>query len=185
MKRAALLSQDDSALVLVDYQARLMHLIDGGEAAQATALFLAQVARTLGLPVLGTEQNPQSLGPNAAHLRALCDTTLAKLHFDATADGLLGLLQARGVQQVVLAGCETHVCLMQTALGLLAAGIRVAVVPEACGSRRPSDKALALQRLAAAGAELLSAEMVSFEWMRSCEHPQFKAVLALIKGRPV
>jgi nicotinamidase-related amidase len=171
--------------VLVDYQARLMPLVDGGEPALAAGLFLAQVARVLGLPVVGTEQNPQSLGPNVASLRALCDTTLAKMHFDATADGLLGLLQARGARQVVLAGCETHVCLMQTALGLLAAGLHVAVVPEACGSRRPADKAMALQRLSATGAQLLSAEMVAFEWLRSCEHPQFKAVLALIKSRPV
>lgn len=86
---------------------------------------------------------------------------------------------------MVLAGCETHVCLTQTALGLLAAGLQVAVVPEACASRRPADKALALERLRAAGAQLLGAEMVAFEWLRSCEHPQFKAVLALIKARPV
>lgn len=185
MNSAALLSRDHSALVLVDYQARLMPLIADGGPVLASGLFLAQVARTLGLPVLGTEQNPQALGPNVASLRALCEPTLAKMHFDATADGLLPLLRARAVQQVVLAGCETHVCLMQTALGLLSAGLQVAVVPEACGSRRPADKMLALQRLSAAGAHLLSAEMVAFEWLRSCEHPQFREVLALVKARPV
>ena len=185
MTHSALLSRERSALVLVDYQSRLMHLLDGGAAALAAGLFLAQVARTLGLPVVGTEQNPQALGPNDPTLRGMCEPTLAKMHFDATADGLLAPLQARAVQQVVLAGCETHVCLTQTALGLLAAGLQVAVVPEACASRRPADKALALERLRAAGAQLLGAEMVAFEWLRSCEHPQFKAVLALIKARPV
>ncbi len=181
MTHPALLSREHTALVLVDYQARLMPLVNGGEPVLAAGLFLAQVARTLGLPVVGTEQNPPSLGPNVAALRALCDTTLAKMHFDATADGLLGLLLARGARQVVLAGCETHVCLMQTALGLRAAGLHVAVVPEACGSRRPADKALALQRLSAAGVQLLSPEMVAFEWLRSASHPAFKAVQAMIK----
>lgn len=180
-----LLSRERSALLLVDPQARLMPAIANAAEVLDTSLFLARVARLLDVPVLGTEQHPQALGPNVAALRELCDTTLAKMHFDATADGLLDRLRERAVDQAVLAGCETHVCLLQTALGLLAAGLRVAVVPQACGSRRPADKALALQRLQQAGATLLSAEMVAFEWLRSCEHPQFKAVLALVKSRPL
>lgn len=176
-----------SALVLVDYQARLMPSIAGGEAAVAEAVFLARVAVALGVPVVGTEQNPQGLGPNVADVRALCERTLPKMHFDAAADGLVDALRAgaRPLTQVVVAGCEAHVCLLQTALGLMAAGLRVAVVPDACGSRRPSDKALAMQRLLGAGAVLVSAEMVAFEWLRTCRSPQFKAVLQLIKQRPL
>jgi nicotinamidase-related amidase len=187
MTPAALLTRERSALLLVDYQARLMPLVAGGAAVVEEGLFLARVACALGVPVVGTEQNPAALGPNVTALRALCQPTLAKMHFDATADGLLDVLRATGrpVDQVVLAGCETHVCLLQTALGLQAAGLQVAVVPQACGSRRAADKALALQRLAQAGATLVSAEMVAFEWLRTCEDPHFKAVLALIKGRPV
>ncbi len=179
--------RDRSALVLVDYQGRLMPRIDQGDTAVQEALFLARVANTLGVPVLGTEQNPRALGPNVDELRALCTHTLAKMHFDATTDGLLDLIRATGrpVAQVVVAGCEAHVCLMQTALGLLAAGLQVAVVPDACGSRRPSDKSLALQRLADEGARLVSSEMLAFEWLRSCEDPLFKALLPLIKSRPV
>lgn len=97
MIHSALLSRERSALVLVDYQSRLMHLLDGGAAALAAGLFLAQVARTLGLPVVGTEQNPKALGPNDPTLRGMCEPTLAKMHFDATADGLLAPLQARAV----------------------------------------------------------------------------------------
>ena len=176
-----------AALVLVDYQARLMPSIAGGEAAVAEAVFLARVARVLGVPVLGTEQNPQGLGPNVAAVRDLCESTLPKMHFDATVDGLAAALRAGGrpLAQVVVAGCEAHVCLLQTALGLLAAGLQVAVVPDACGSRRPSDKLLAMQRLQQAGATLVSAEMVAFEWLHSCRSPHFKAVLQLIKGRPL
>ena len=175
------------ALVLVDYQARLMPSIWGGEAAVAEAVFLARVARALGVPVVGTEQNPTGLGPNVAEVRALCARTLPKMHFDATADGLLDALRGDGrpLAQVVVAGCEAHVCLMQTALGLLAAGLQVAVVPDGCGSRRPSDKLLSMQRLQRAGATLMSAEMVAFEWLQSCSSPHFKAVLQLIKQRPL
>lgn len=180
-----MLDRNRCALVLVDYQGRLMPALADGASVVDAGLFLARVARVLSLPVLGTEQNPQSLGPNVPELRTLCDRTLPKMHFDATADGLLDLLRSgqQPVTQVVVAGCETHVCLMQTTLGLMAAGLATTVVPEACGSRRPSDKALALQRLAAAGATLASAEMVAFEWLRSASDPLFKTALALIKSR--
>jgi nicotinamidase-related amidase len=184
------LDRDRSVLVLVDHQGRLMPAIAGGAAVVEEALFLARVAHTLGVPVIGTEQNPQRLGPNVEALRALCGQTLAKMHFDATADGLLELLRGTrpghaALQQVVLAGCEAHVCLLQTALGLIEAGLRVAVVPAACGSRRTGDHSLAMQRLAQAGAQLVSSEMVAFEWLRACTDPQFRAVLALIKAQPV
>jgi nicotinamidase-related amidase len=86
-----------------------------------------------------------------------------------------------GVREVVVAGCEAHVCMLQTTLGLVTAGYRVFAVPAACGSRRPEDKALAMQRLADAGVTLLAGEMVAFEWLRSAEHPQFKRVLELVK----
>lgn len=176
-----------SALVLVDYQQRLLPAIDGAEAVLRDALFLARVARTLGVPVLGTEQNPAGLGSNDDQLRALCDATIGKRHFDAAADGLVDALRTRrpALQQVVVAGCEAHVCLMQTALGLQRAGLAVAVVASACGSRRRDDKALAMQRLAAEGVALVGAEMLAFEWLRSCDHPRFRDVLALVKDRPV
>ena len=181
------LDRECSALVLVDYQGRLMPAIAGGEAAVREAVFLARVARAVGVPVLGTEQNPQGLGPNVEAVRACCEQTLPKMHFDATADGLVELLGATGrpPQQVVVAGCEAHVCLLQTALGLLAAGLQVVVVPDACGSRSPADKALAMRRLERSGATLVCGEMVAFEWLRSCRDEHFKAVLQLVKERPV
>lgn len=181
------LNREHSALVLVDYQGRLMPAVADHEAMVQEALFLGHVARELDIPVLGTEQNPAGLGANLDAVRALCSHTLTKMHFDATADGLLEALQAArpGLTQVVLAGCEAHVCLLQTGLGLLAAGLQVFVVPQACGSRRPEDKALALQRLQQQGALLVNGEMVAFEWLRSCQAPQFKAVLQWVKQRPV
>jgi hypothetical protein len=176
----------ETALVLVDYQQRLMPAIHRARHLLVEAQCLADVAALIGLRTIGTEQNPKGLGPNVETLRQRCGTTLAKMHFDACADGLLELLRpprSSALPDVVLAGCEAHVCLQQTALGLLRAGHRVHVVPDACGSRSPDDHALAMQRLRGAGADIVSLEMVLFEWLRSCEHVMFKPVLQLIKAR--
>jgi nicotinamidase-related amidase len=168
----------------VDYQARLMPAIHDGERVVANALLLADAARLLAVPVLGTEQNPAGLGPNVAAVRQRCASTLAKMHFDACEDGLLGQLEALGdVPEVVLAGCEAHVCLLQTALGLRRAGREIWVVADACGSRMPANHAMAMQRLHDAGARIVGTEMVLFEWVHDCRHPVFKQVLALVKTR--
>jgi nicotinamidase-related amidase len=81
----------------------------------------------------------------------------------------------------VLAGCEAHVCLLQTALGLLEEEFDVWVVTDACGSRTERNRDAAFDRLAAAGAELVTTEMVLFEWVRTADHPRFRDVLALVK----
>ncbi len=196
-----LITTKPAVLLLVDYQERLMPSVHDGATVLAQAKRLADVAQVLGVYTLGTEQNPRGLGPNVAALRQRCATTLAKMHFDACEDGLLALLDQGPVpagpmqraaqvaaptapppRELVIAGCEAHVCLLQTSLGLLRAGWRLWLVADACGSRRASDHALAMARLREAGAHLVSTEMVVFEWLRSCEHPRFKAVLPLLKA---
>ncbi len=176
-----------SSLVLVDYQARMMPAIAGADDVVAKALVLARAAALLEVPVLGTEQNPGRLGPNADALARLCVQTVPKTQFDACEDGLLAALdaQASGRRQVVIAGCEAHVCMMQTALGLLRAGREVYVVENASGSRRPSDHAAAMRRLLQAGATIVTHEMVLFEWLHDCRHPRFREVLALVKAEPI
>jgi nicotinamidase-related amidase len=171
-----------SALVLVDYQQRLMPLIHDHEHVLHEALRLADAARLLDIPVLGTQQNPAGLGDNDARIRQRCASTLDKMHFDACEDGLLAALASH--DEIVIAGCEAHVCLLQTTLGLLRAGKRVWVCAPACGSRAPADRELALARLARVGAGIVSVEMVLFEWLHDCRHPQFKDVLAVIKRGP-
>lgn len=174
-----------SVVVLVDYQQRLMPAIHGGAQALAQAVRLADIARALGVPVVATEQNPQRLGPNDEAVRARCDATVSKMHFGACAAGLLDALRAADgtpARDVVIAGCESHVCLLQTALELLEAGRNVWVVAQASGSRSADSHALAMQRLRQAGAVIVDTEMVAFEWMRSCEHERFKRVLPLLKA---
>lgn len=182
-----LLQRDQSALILVDYQARLMPAIHGGGQAVQHAVWLARVARALNVPVWATEQNPAALGGHVPVLLPWVDHTFSKMCFSAVADGLVDAVRRQTplARQWVLAGCETHVCLLQTALQAQGAGLDVAVVPQACGSRRAEDKALALQRLTQADITLASPEMVAFEWMRTCQHPAFREVLGLIKSAPV
>ena len=202
-----LLDADESQLLLVDYQQRLMPFIHEGEAVLANALRLGRIARLLDVPVWGTEQNPDGLGPNPPELKSLCGKTLVKMHFSGVADGLGDLLRPpapRPVQggnarslprhlqkerpaapaqraSIVLAGCETHVCLMQTALDLLDEEFDVWVVTDACSSRTERNRDAAFDRLAGAGAELVTTEMVAFEWLRGTDHPAFREVLALVK----
>lgn len=200
-----LLDADDSQLILVDYQSRLMPHIHEGPAALANAVRLAKMARLLEVPVFGTEQNPDKLGPNAEELRALCDRTLSKMHFSGVPDGLADWLRPRVRQQqggnarslpkhlqkpqqeaparstIVLAGCEAHVCLLQTALDLLDEEFDVVVVTDACSSRTERNRDAAFDRLAGAGAELVTTEMVAFEWLRTAEHPLFRDVQGLVK----
>ena len=200
-----LLDATESQLVLVDYQERLMPAIFEGPAVLANARRLAEIARMLDVPVWGTEQNPSRLGANDAALRALCQKTLAKMHFSAAEEGLGEWLRppakpqqggnARSLPKhlqkpaqqepergtIVIAGCEAHVCLLQTALDLLEDEFEVWVVTDACGSRTERNRDAAFDRLAGAGAELVTTEMVAFEWLRSADDPAFRAVQGLIK----
>ena len=179
-----LIDARQSVLVLVDYQRRLMPAISRGAELVAEAARLADVARELGIRIIGTEQNPRGLGPNEEMVRQRCDMTLAKINFDACADGLVDVLRGAGEnppRDVVIAGCEAHVCLLQTALGLLQAGLNVWVVAQASGSRLAENHDLAMQRLRQAGAGIVSVEMVAFEWLRSSEHERFKRVLKVLK----
>jgi nicotinamidase-related amidase len=198
-----------SQLVLVDYQGKLMPSIFEGPQVVANALRLGKIARLLGVPVWGTEENPSRLGENLSDIRALCKKTLSKMHFSAVEEGLGEWLRpeikapqtpqgnARSLPKhlqksaaqnaapernmIVMAGCEAHVCLMQTSLDLLEDEFDVWVVTDACSSRTERNRDAAFDRLAGAGAELVTTEMVAFEWLRSAEHEHFKTVLEIVK----
>lgn len=204
-----LLDVEDSHLVLVDYQTGLMPAIHEGQYVLANALRLAKAAHLLQVPLWASEENPAGLGSTLPELRSLIEQaggkTLVKMQFSAVAEGLSEWLRppARAPQgnarslpkhlqkpaasatdqrnTVVISGCEAHVCLMQTALDLLEDEFDVCVVTDACGSRTERNRDAAFDRLAGAGAELVTTEMVLFEWLRSVEHPAFKEVLALVK----
>ena len=170
-----------SALLLVDFQARLMPAIEDGAAALANARRLIDAARIIDIPLLATEQNAKGLGPTSAELLDGVDVPVFhKTSFDACRmPGFLDRLPDR--PDLVVAGCETHVCVLQTALGLIDAGRRVWLVRDAVGSRRAESKETAIRRLQHHGAEIVTTEMVVFEWLQTAEHPRFREALALVK----
>jgi len=206
-----LLDADECQLVLVDYQTRLMPAIADGTQVLANAVRLARMAQAMRVPVLATEQNPDRLGASAPELGAVLvesrASVFSKMAFSACADGLVDGLRpperkphtggnARSLPKhlqkavpaaepsrntVVIAGCEAHVCLLQTALELLEQEFEVWVVTDACGSRTERNRDAAYDRLAGNGAELVTTEMVAFEWLRSAQHPLFREMQALIK----
>jgi nicotinamidase-related amidase len=199
-----LLNADESQLVLVDYQTKLMPVIHEGQQVLANALKLAKVANMLKLPIFGTEQHPEKLGENISEVKAYCQKTLPKTYFGACEDGLGEWLRspvksqggnARSLPKhlqrqaesqverntIIVAGCEAHVCLLQTALGLIDEEFDVWVVTDACSSRTEVNRDAAFDRLASNGAELVTTEMVIFEWIQSSDHPAFNAVLDLVK----
>ena len=197
-----LLEADQAQLVLLDYQIQLMPTMWESNWVLANALRLGAVARLLGMPCWGTEQHPALLGPQLPQVRALCGRTLTKMQFSAVEEGLTDWLRpptkpqsgnvrslpkhlqkaaSPGRPMVVIAGCEAHVGVLQTALDLLEDEFEVWVVTDACSSRTERNRDAAFDRLAGAGAELLTTEMLAFECLRSAEHPEFRAVQALIK----
>ncbi|WP_303291929.1 isochorismatase family protein [Marinobacter sp. SS5-14b] len=175
-----LMKAEQSTLLLIDVQEKLMPAISHGDEVIDRCTILATIAGLMEVPVLGTEQLPDKLGHNIEAVRELCDQTLAKHHFDACPDGLVDRLP-EGRQHIVIGGCETHVCMMQTALSLLDAGYKVWVVADATGSRNEFDRDVALDRLNESGAKIVTLEMVAFEWMRHCKHTQFRNIQSLIK----
>ena len=174
-------ARERSFLLLVDLQARLMPAIDGGEAVVAKARFLADVATRLGVPILATEQNPGGLGGSVESLKGLIGTPFAKRHFGACEEPGFVAALPKNRSLAVIGGAETHVCVLQTALGLKSRGYGVAVVADAVGSRHRADKDAALARMASVGVTIVTAEMVAFEWLVTCDDPAFKAVIAEVK----
>lgn len=169
-----------SALLLVDFQERLMPAIHEGAATVAAARLLLDAARLLDIPVGFTEQNPSRLGATLPALAPMADEpVLHKMQFSAC--GTAGLTALPDRPALVVTGCEAHVCVLQTVLGLRDAGRAVYVVEDATGSRTAASKGAAMRRMAAHGAEIVTAEMVVFEWLGSAGHPRFRAALKLLK----
>ncbi|WP_133615117.1 isochorismatase family protein [Dongia mobilis] len=179
-----LLERDVSQILVVDMQERLAPAIDGIGAVEANCRRLLEGARQFSVPVLVSEQYPAGLGHTLAALQPLIEDgeVHEKLEFSCFANAALRqALTAGGRPLTVICGIEAHVCVLQTVLEMRVAGLRVAVVADAVGSRHPDNRALARDRAARAGAEIVSTEMVLFEWLRSAADPAFKSVSRLIR----
>ena len=198
-----LLDADDSQLLLVGWQSGLLADVAQAEAVLAQARRLARIARLLGVPVWAVEL--EGAGDFNGELRGAAGHSVSSTSFNACEDSLLKLLRppvkpvsgnarslpkhlqrpapapTNGRQQLVLAGCAAHVGVLQTALGLQDEDFDVWVVTDACGARGERDRDAAYDRLAGAGVELVTTEMVTFEWLGGSRHPAYADVIALLR----
>lgn len=179
-----LLEADKSVLCVIDVQERLAPATAEPDRVIAKSALLMKAAARLAVPIMVSEQYPKGLGPTVSALKDLApdSATFAKLHFSCTDDpDYRARLDGLGRGQVVLTGIEAHVCVLQTALGAQSAGYQVAVVADAVTSRDPANKTLGLERLAANGVEIVTSEMVVFEWLKAAGSDAFKALSPLIR----
>jgi len=174
-----LLHQTRSALLIIDVQRRFASAIPDFDRLVENCARLARTFRTLELPIVATEQYPEGLGSTVPTLLRELDARdlPSKTSFSALGcdDARVHLVSA-GADTIVVCGLETHVCVLQTVLGLLAASRQVHVAVDAIASRHEQDRDVALQRMERAGAVLTTSETAAFELMRDAQHPQFKAI---------
>ena len=177
-----LLERAKSLLLLVDMQERLVPIMADAAALTARCGILLRAAYELGVPILASEQYPKGLGATLPALAELAPRRLEKMEFSAYANSAIkDELTRAGQKQIILAGIEAHVCVLQTWLELVGAGFQVFVVADAVASRRPESREVALHRVARAGATLITAEMALFEWLRSASAPEFRTISRLIR----
>jgi nicotinamidase-related amidase len=184
MPHPTLMQANETALLVVDVQEKLMAKIPSAEAIIRDIAFLIDAAKVMGIEVLATEQYPRGLGPTVRALAERLPARPDKVSFSCCGvPGLIEGLRQKRRSRVLLAGIEAHVCVLQTALDLLTADFRVYVAADACGSRYAIDREIAIRRLEKTGAIITTAECAVFEWLGGSAHPQFKQVSALVQER--
>ncbi|HLO77001.1 MAG TPA: hydrolase [Magnetospirillum sp.] len=173
-----------SVLLLVDVQENLGPVMADPRSVYRNCALLLRAAARLEIPVIASEQYPKGLGPTMGELRELLPdgAVVEKLHFSCAAEPAIAeRLRGLGRSQVVVAGIEAHVCVLQTALGLKASGYDVFVAGDACSSRLAANHQAALARMAANGVDVVTTESAVFEWLHRAGTPEFKDLIALIK----
>lgn len=175
---------DDSALLIIDVQHRLLNAMDAPTQVVGNCRLLMQAADILKVPITVSEQYPEGLGPTVEEVGELApqDAFYSKVEFSCADNTLIrGRIEASGKKQAVLAGIESHVCVLQSALGFRDAGMEVFVAGDATSSRRPASQAAALARLRDAGVHIVTAEMVVFEWLKKAGSPEFKELSKMLR----
>lgn len=179
-----LMNPQDTVLLVVDVQQKLMPLIAGGGRIVWNLRRLLDGAEAVGLPALATEQYPQGLGGTVPELAGRFDSIPSKLAFSCLGcEGFVADLERSAASKVCVAGIEAHVCVQQTVLDLLAAGYKVYVPVDAVGSRYAIDYETGLKRMETSGATLTTTESALFEWCQVSGTPEFKKISALVREK--
>jgi nicotinamidase-related amidase len=179
-----LMNREDSALLVVDAQVKLLEIIPGSERIIWNIRRLLDAAAILGVPFAATEQYPDKLSPTVPELKERIGPAPDKLCFSAGVCGdIFEQWKNDNRSRVLVCGIETHVCVMQTALDLSAAGFVTYVAVDAAGARYSIDHETALRRMDSAGVILSTTEAAMFEWCKTAEAAEFKKISALAKEK--
>jgi len=174
-----LITADDSCLLLIDLQKRLVPAVPDGRSVVENCAWLVEIANILSVPVLVSEQYPEGLGQTVSRLANLVhkSAVMEKVHFSCMASAACcERIEGLGCRQMVVAGMESHVCLLQTVLDLKQSGYEVFVVADAVASIRSADRDLAFVRMRDEGVRLVSRAMVAYEWLRKADTDQFREI---------
>lgn len=177
-----LLGRQESLLLIVDVQEKLMPAISNGDGVAKSIAGLAQAAKLAEVPIIATEQYPQGLGNTVSEVQArLTDPCLEKITFSCLGDDAIReAIKSHSRRSVLVCGVETHVCIQQTALDLLSEGYTVYVAADAVSSRRSDDHDWAIRRMAAQGVTPTTREACLFEWCEQAGTDLFKAIRKLL-----
>jgi len=179
------MSRDDTALLVVDVQEKLLPVIRNRTHVVWNVRRLIDAARILGVEIAATEQYPQGLGPTTSELAERLDDIPSKLTFSCGECGnIFRRLAENDRHKVLVVGIEAHVCVQQTVIDLLGDGFRVYIAVDAVGSRREIDYQTALRRMDSAGATLTTTEAALFEWCELAGTPEFKQISRLVREDP-
>lgn len=179
-----MLAVDKCALVVIDIQGKLAQLMHQKESLFENAQKLIKGVQVLEIPIIVTEQYPKGLGPTIPEIAGLFPDfrPLPKVAFSCCGDeGFQRELRAVNRRQIMICGIETHVCVYQTTVDLLASGHDVEVVADVVSSRTAQNREIGLQRMRDEGAKITSVEMALFELMKVAEGPRFKEVSKIVK----
>lgn len=179
-----LLNRDDTLLVIIDCQTKLMPAISNTKELEATVVKMAKGALVLGLPVIVTQQYTKGLGATVDSINEVvgANKPIEKTTFSAMgAPEFAEAIRAAGKKNILMTGVETHICVEQTTLDLMEAGYNVYLIQDCVGSRNDNDKNIACNRMAAAGAVVTTYEAALYEILRGAKEDGFKAISAIVK----
>jgi nicotinamidase-related amidase len=180
-----MLNVEDSILVIIDVQDRLVGASKYGNEIAENMTKLAKAADILNVPTIVTEQYPKGLGSTVENLKnSLAQSTFIteKTSFSAMQEPQFAQeIKTLNKKQIVIGGIETHICVLQTAAELIKEGYEVYVIKDACASRKKDEYKTGIELLKQYGAKISCVEITLFEWLKTSKHPDFKSIQALIK----
>lgn len=184
MRHEYVATRQDCLLLIIDFQQGLLKVMDSWEKAAQKVSQLIRAANILEVPILVTEQYKKGLGGTLPDLLNEINSPIVfqKEYFSACLEnGFLAAIRAYARSKIVVAGMETHVCVLQTCLDLIKAGFQIHLIADAVTSRTNENKDIAVNILRKAGAIISSTEIVIFEWACRANTDDFRKILSIVK----